>query len=37
METSSGDTERAMSEANVERFRESIERFNRGDLAGALR
>jgi ketosteroid isomerase-like protein len=26
-----------VSQENVERFRESIERFNRGDLAGALR
>lgn len=33
----SRDTGRAVSQENVERFRESIERFNRGDLAGALR
>jgi ketosteroid isomerase-like protein len=33
----SRDTARALSEENVNLFRESIERFNRGDVAGALR
>lgn len=37
MESCTGDTAWAMSEKNVDQFKESLERFNRDDVAGALR